>query len=761
MGQDGNICVVKRDGSKEELNLEKIHKIVEFACEGITGVSVSDIEMKAHLSFYDGITTKDINKALIKSAADLISESSPNYQFVAGKLLNYEMRKDAWGGKTAPRLYNHIVKMVSAGFYTSELLEFYTEQEWDKLDEFIDHDRDFNMAYIGVNEYLTKYSMRDRSLDAVIPLETPQITYMLVAAILMKEEKSLKAVKSYYNDISLWNISLPTPIMAGIRSTEKQGSSCVLIAIDDNLNSIISGSGAIIKYIASKAGIGIDASRIRAEGSTVKRDKSVKHTGMIPFLRLFESSVKSCSQGGVRGGSATCYYQLWHLEIEDLLVLKNNKGTQDNRVRKMDYGVQINNYLYNRFLQNKDITLFSPKDTPGMYDAFFTNQKEFARLYEQYEKDPTIRKKRINARELFTSLIIERKETGRLYIFNVDNVNDHGAFKVPVTQSNLCAEILLPTTPLQTLDDPNGEIALCSLSAINLGNVKSLDDLESICRNAVRGLDNLLSYQDYMVPAARNATMKYRPLGIGIINLAYYFAKNGVKYSDQEAHQLMHDTMEAIQFYCIKASIELAKERGAIPGLSNTKYGDGLFPIDHYNKNVDEIVKPKYNLDWKWLRTELKKHGIRNATLTAMMPAESSAKISNATNGVEPIRSLITTKSNKSNVSRQVVPEFNRLKNKYDPVWEMKSNEGVIKTMAVITKFIDQSISTNNNYNPAHYENGEIPVSLLMKDLLMCNKYGLRTLYYLNTNDQRDEEVVVAAPVQEEHADEDCDSCKL
>jgi ribonucleoside-diphosphate reductase alpha chain len=763
MGQDGTIGVIKRDGSKEGLDLDKIHKIVEFACEGITGVSVSDIEMKAHLSFYDGITTKEINKALIKSAADLISEQSPNYQYVAGKLLNYEMRKDAWGGKSAPRLYNHILKMVGNGYYTEDLLTFYTEQEWDKLDEFIDHDRDFNMTYIGVNEYLTKYAMRDRSLDSVFPLETPQITYILVAAILMHEEKSLKAVKSYYNDISLWNISLPTPIMAGIRSTEKQGSSCVLISCDDTLNSIIATSGAIIKYISSKAGIGMDVSKLRAEGSKVKKDKSVKHTGLTPFLRLFEASVKSCSQGGVRGGSATCYYQLWHLEIEDLLVLKNNKGTQENRVRKIDYGVQINNYLYNRFVQNKDITLFSPKDVPGLYEAFFIDQKKFASLYEQYEKDPNIRKKKINSRDLFTSLIIERKETGRVYIFNVDNVNDHGAFKVPVTQSNLCAEILLPTIPLQSLDDPNGEIALCSLSAINLGNVKSLDDLESICRNAVRGLDNLLTYQDYMVPAAYTSTMKYRPLGIGIINLAYYFAKNGVKYNDPAAHQLIHDTMEAIQFYCIKASIELAKERGAIPGLADTKYGDGLFPIDHYNKNVDEIVKPKYNLDWKWLRGELKKYGIRNATLTAMMPAESSAKISNATNGVEPIRSLITTKSNKSNVSKQVVPEFNRLKNKYDLVWEMKTNEGVIKTMAVITKHIDQSVSTNSNYNPSHYENGDIPLSVLLKDLLLCNKYGLRTLYYLNTNDQRDEEVVENKPVGqvEEHAEEDCDSCKL
>jgi ribonucleoside-diphosphate reductase alpha chain len=759
-----DISVQKRNGKVESFNIDKIHKMVERACEGLSGVSVSDIEMQAHLSFFNGMSTTDIHRSLTKAAADLISENSPNYQYVAGRLLNYDIRKSAWGGMNPPRLYDHVKRMIETGYYSEDVLSYYTEEEWDKLDGYIDHDRDLNMVHIGVTEYLTKYAVRDRSLKQVFPLETPQLTYMIISAVLFAEDKSIKAVKSYYNDISTHNISLPTPIMAGIRTPTKQGSSCVLISCGDTLNSIISTTGAIVKYISKKAGIGIDASAIRAEGSSVGTEKSIKHTGVIPYFKLFESAVKSCSQGGVRGGSATLYTALWHLEIEDILVLKNNKGTQDNRVRKIDYGIQINNYLYNRFIKNQDITLFSPHEVRDLYAAFFADQKKFAELYEAYEKNDNVRKKKVNARELFVKLMTERKETGRIYIFNVDNANDHSSFTVPITQSNLCAEITLPTKPLKSLDDPEGEIALCSLSAINLGNIKSFDDLESICKNAVRGLDNLLSYQDYMVPAAKTSTMNYRPLGVGVINLAYYLAKNGYKYSDPEAHKLIHDTMEAIQYYCIKASVELAKEKGSCLALGNTKYGQGLLPIDHYNKNVDDIVTPKYNLNWEWLRKELKKYGIRNATLTALMPAETSAKISNATNGVEPVRSLITTKSNKANVSRQVVPEYSRLKNKYDLLWDMQSNEGVIKSMAVIQKFVDQSISTNNNYNPAHYPNNEIPMSVLLKDLLMCNKYGLKTLYYLNTNDQRDielKEVKVEAPVEEEIKEDDCDSCKI
>lgn len=1205
------INVVKRNGTIELLDLEKIHKIVETACDGITGVSVSDIEMKAHLSFYDGITTKEINQALIKSAADLISENTPNYQYVAANLLNYEIRKDVWGGINPPRLFDHINKMIDSGYYTSELLEFYTEDEWDKIDSFIDHDRDFKFAHIGLVEYITKYAIRDRTLKNVQPLETPQFTYILIAAILFAQEKSLKAVKSYYNDISLWNISLPTPIMAGVRTNTKQFSSCTLIECDDSLKSITDTASAIVTYASKKAGIGIDASAIRSEGSSVGKEKT-RHTGVTPFYRYFESALKSCAQGGVRGASATLYTMLWHSEIEDILVLKNNKGTPDNRVRKLDYAIQINNYLYNRFLQNKNITLFSPNDVPELREAFFGDQEKFAKLYEMYEKDSSIKKKSVSSVDIFTKLMIERKETGRIYIFNVDNVNNHSAFTLPIKMSNLCltgdtrintnlgnltlkelydnkskfkvisdrrafennlilgkksskgseykkyfgtaempssevvltnknaevfslktehgyqikatldhkimtekgmkplkditvddfvyiqsdegifssnynlskfnydvnnaklptiwskelgeflgwmtgsgfiskstsktskkvrktahlifdndnyemkeyfinylstilskdsfyeeklgnsvqlkiidrdfitwletmgvgyrkniptsiwsaprsaqvgfiqglftsngevnisnvhrtVNILLSDTKKQLLTDiqiilgnfgikgsvfklkrenicytsntkkevdlykvkpiyslkirksninlfmekikflteeknekilsnlklyenenddiyeekymskvtsiqyhgveevydigvpeshsfianniavhncteitlltkPMGsekiyekviekdsvlnfikemdsnsyvksyklveekdqlkfniiedisEIALCTLSAINLGNVRSLDDLETICRNAVRGLDNLLDYQDYLLPASRRSTENYRPLGIGIVNLAYYLAKNGCTYSDTNGHVLIHETMEAIQFYLIKASIELAKERGPCKAIENTTYGRGLLPIDHYNKNVDEIVKPKYNLNWEWLRGELIKYGIRNATISAQMPAESSAKIMNATNGVDKLKALIITKSNKSNVSKQVAPEITRLKNKYDISWESVSNEGFIKSMAVKQKFGDQAISTSLSYNPIHYPNNEIPLSILVNDLLMANKFGLKTLYYLYTNDQRDMDITETPkeinPISPNETDT-CDACTI
>jgi len=770
MVDESKIFVLKRNGEKEPLSLDKIHNILEKACHGITGVSVSDIAMKAHLSFFDGITSKEIHEALIKSAADLITDNSTNYQYVAGNLLNYEIRKQAWGGMNPPRLYDHVVKMVNNGYYHEHLLEDFSEADWDKIDALVDHDRDFQMTYIGIMEYMTKYAMRDRSAKTVTPLETPQITYILAAAISAIDTKKLKDIKSFYGTFSEWDLSLPTPIMAGLRSPTKQFSSCTLISSDDNLDSIIAAAGSIVKYASKKAGIGIDASRIRAEGTPVGREKAVKHTGVVPFFRMFESSLKSCSQGGVRGASATLTACLWHSEILDILVLKNNKGTPDTRVRKLDYSIQINNYLYNRYIKKQNITLFSPSDVPGLYDAMFSDKEEFARLYEKYEKDPKIKKKSIPARELFSIFATERKETGRIYVFNVDNVNQHSNFDVPVTTSNLCQEITLPTVPLQSLDDPNGEIALCTLAAVNLGNVKSLDDLEVTCRNAVRMLDNLLEYQDYMVPAAKTSTMKYRPLGIGITNMAYYLAKNGVTYDSTEGHKLMHDTMEAIEFYCIKASIELAQERGPCLGYNNTKWARGLMPIDHYNKNVDKIVPNVLNLDWEWLREELKKYGIRNATLTAMMPAESSSKIMNSTNGMEPVRSLITNKPNKHHVSKQVVPEFMRLKNKYDLLWEMTTMDGVIKMMAVIQKFTCQSLSTNLSYNPEHFEDAKIPMSVLMGDILKANMYGLKTLYYHNTRDGREDEVTEDkkpevkqenVPTAEVHAEEACDACAI
>jgi ribonucleoside-diphosphate reductase alpha chain len=778
-----NIFVTKRSGETEKFNIDKIHNIVELACDGITGVSVSDIEMEAKLSFHDKMSTSEIHKSLTIAARDLISETNPNYQNVAGRLLTYDMRKTAWGGMKPPRLFEHITKMVEMGLYTTELLEEYDEETWDKLDNIIDHDRDLKMAFIAVKEYMTKYAVRDRTLTEVIPLETPQITYILASAIMALDTKKIKDIKSFYNDFSNHNISLPTPVMGGLRTPTKQFSSCVLIDVDDTLNSIFAATTAIGKYISKKAGIGINAGKIRAEASKVNNG-TVKHTGVIPFYRLFESAVKSCSQGGIRGGAATLHTIMWHLDIESIIVLKNNKGTQDNRVRKLDYSIQINDYLYLRYMRGENITLFSPNEVPGLYDAYFGDKEKFIKLYEKYEKDKSIRKKSVPP-SIFADLMTERKETGRTYIMNVDNVNSHSTFKVPIKMSNLCQEITLPTETFEDVNnDKNGEIALCTLAAYNLGNIKSLDEIESWARNAVRALDNILSYQSYVVEPARKSTMKYRPLGIGIINLAYYLAKNGVKYNDPKAWELLHETMEAISFYSIKASIELAKEKGACEGLEFTKYGDGLLPIDHYHPNVDKIVKPKYNLDWEWLRGELKQHGIRNATLLAMMPAETSAKMSNATNGVEPVRALLTAKGNKQNNSVQVVPELMRLKNKYDFLWEMESMDGYIKCMAIIQKFTCQSISSNLSYNPEHYENGAIPMSVLMGDVLKANLYGLKTLYYNNTLDTRDEDLEDKTEIKNDYSytidvkipiepltvnttsyimddDDDCDSCKI
>lgn len=762
---NNTIQVIKRNGTTETLNVDKIHKMVHLACDGIAGVSVSDVVMQAHLSFFNGITTTEIQRALTKAASDLITENAPNYQYVAGRLLNYDMRKMAWGGMEPPRLYTYIIKMIEDGYYSPDLVEMYSEDEWDKIESFIDHDRDLDMTHIGVSEYMTKYSIRDRTLKETIPLETPQLTYIMIAAVLCAQEKSLKSVKSYYNDISNWNISLPTPIMAGVRTTNRQYSSCVLIESGDSLDSIIASAGAIVKYASKRAGIGLEASAIRAEGSKVGNGE-IRHTGVIPFYRMFESALKSCSQGGIRGASLTLYTAIWHLEIQDILVLKNNKGTQDNRVRKLDYGIQINNYFYNKFIKGENITLFSPsqQETPGLRDSFFADQNKFIELYEKYEKDPSIRKMSIPASELFSKLMIERKDTGRIYIFNVDNVNNYVPFDVPIKTSNLCSEILLPTHPLQSVDDPDGRVALCTLSAINLGNIRNLDDLEKIMWNAVSKLDNLLEYQDYMLPAAREATLDYRPLGIGIVNLAYYLAKNGLKFGDREALQLLHDTFEAIAFYGIKASMELAKIKGPCREYEKTKYSRGILPIDRYNRNVDKLIQPNYKLDWAWLREEIKKYGIRNTTILANMPAESSAKIMNATNGQEAVRSLITVKGNKSNISKQVVPEIGRLKNKYDLLWDMKNMDGVIHTAAIMQKFVCQSLSTNLSYNPANYESGDIPMSVLLGDLLKCNYYGIRTLYYHNTNDQKDVDMVetsVKVEPLEELKEDACDSCTI
>lgn len=760
--------VLKRNGEREHFNVEKIHKVVEYACDGISGVSVSDVIMAAHLKLYDGIKSTDIHKELINSAANLISEQSPNYQFVAGKLLNYSLRKMVWGGMTPPSLKEQVDRMVALGFYTDEFSTMYSDAEWERLNAVMVHDRDLKMSYIGIKEYIDKYSVRDRSLNGVFPEETPQFTYML-AAILSNYNNlhDLKSIKNTYDQYSLWYVSLPTPIMAGLRTSDKQFSSCTKISIDDNLDSLAAGLGAVMKYAANKAGIGLDLTRIRAEGSPVRKTKSISHTGLIPFIRAYEGALKSCSQGGVRGASMTVHLLFWHLDAPDLLVLKNNKGTPDSRVRKVDYSFLINDYLYQRLIKKKNITLFCPRQAVGLYEAFFDNPAEFARLYEKYEADSSIRKRTVKAVDHFFNLITERKETGRIFVMNVDNVGPHKPLNERITTSNLCQEILIATSPLKHLYDAEAMIALCTLAAINVGICNTPEDLESACKTAVRSLDTLLDYQDYMVPAAHTSTRKYRPLGIGVINLAYYLAKNNVTYNNEGGWQMLDDLMESITFYCIKASIELAKERGVCEGYEETKWASGLLPIDYYKPSIDEIVKFTPKMDWEWLRGQLKLYGIRNALLTAFMPAESSAKISNATSGVDAVRSLVTVKGNKLNVSKQVVPEIQRLKNKYDMLWEMPNMTGFIKSMAIINRLCSQSVSTNLSYDKKNYQNGIIPASTMIKDLLDAAHYGLPTLYYHNNNDNRDEDqgAVVELNNQQtpelEPIDDECDSCKI
>ena len=757
--------VVKRDGSKEPLDIEKFHKVVGWACEGITGVSQSEIELKSHIQFYNNILSTDIQETLIKAAADLISEEAPNYQYVAGNLINYHIRKQVYNGFTPLKngLYAHIEHNVANGYYDAQLLEDYSKDQWDQIEQYIDHERDFNFTYAAMEQWRGKYLVQNRSTKQYY--ETPQVAYILIAACLFAnypEDQRLKWVKDYYDAISQFYISLPTPIMAGVRTGQRQFSSCVLIESDDSLDSINATSSAIVKYVSQKAGIGIGAGGIRAIGSPI-RNGDATHTGVIPFFKLFQSAVKSCSQGGVRGGAATLYYPIWHYEIEDLLVLKNNKGTEDNRVRHMDYGVQFNKVFYERLLNGGDITLFSPHDVPELYQAFFTSSDQFRELYEKYERSTKLRKKVIPAQELFSMFMQERKDTGRIYLMNVDHANDHGAFikeQAPIKQSNLCCEINLPTKPLKHMFDEEGEISLCTLSAINWGLIKKPEDFEKPCTLAVRALDALLDYQQYPVKAAELSTMNRRPLGIGIINFAYWLAKNDTNYQQPDL-DLVDQYAEAWSYYLIKASVDLAEEHGKCYKASETQYAQGLMPNDTYKKDVDELVKHKERMPWKQLRDKAKKVGIRNSTLMALMPAETSAQISNSTNGIEPVRSLITIKQSKDGVLKQVAPEYRKLKNKYDMLWDQQSPEGYLTIMAVLQKYIDQGISVNTSYNPQFYEDEKIPMSEMLKHLIMFYKYGGKQLYYFNTFDGAGE-IEEEQPLEQGQIDEDdCDSCTI
>jgi ribonucleotide reductase alpha subunit len=881
------INVKKRNGNLEPVDLEKIHRVVEWAAEGLD-VSVSEVEMKSHIQMYDGISTADIHATLTKSAADLISAETPDYQYMAARLAIYNIRKKAFGDYLPPSLCHQINFLTSIGKYDMELRTKYNDLELIELDNYIDHERDFNLAYAGVMQLEGKYLVKNRVTGQLY--ESPQFIYMLVPMALFADHSDrINLIKRFYDAVSLQKISLPTPIMSGLRTPTRQFSSCVLIEASDDLDGINAASSAIVKYVSQKAGIGLNAGMIRALGSEI-RGGDARHTGLIPFYKHFQTAVKSCSQGGVRGGAATVFYPLWHLEVENLLVLKNNRGVDENRVRHLDYGVQFNKLMYQRLIRGENITLFSPSDVEGLYEAFFADQEKFEELYTKYESDPSIRKKSIKAVELFTLFASERASTGRIYLQNVDHCNTHSPFDpkvAPVKQSNLCVvgetliltdkgykeiqtlegqnvnvwngeewsnvlvsktgvnqetikvvtyggeitctpyhkfylhdgvevrasdleqgdelegwfnpdtgeaaekdyvmhitegqtgvdtfcvnepkrhkvvfngiltgnclEIALPTKPLKHVFDEDGEIALCTLAAFNLGKLDKLDELEDLADLVVRALDSLLDYQNYPLPAAEK-NKKRRTLGVGVVNYANMLAKHGVKYSDGSANNLTHRTFEAIQFYLLKASMNLAKEVGACEYFNETTYSQGILPIDTYKKDVDSIVTEPLHLDWEWLRGEIVKNGLRNSTLSALMPSETSSQVSNATNGIEPPRGLVSTKLSKDGVLKQVVPDIETLRNSYELLWTISNNTGYLQLVSIMQKFVDQTISANTNYDPRNFADGKVSMQQVLKDLLTAYKLGVKTLYYHNTRDGSEDQV--------EMEDESCASgaCKI
>tara|TARA_A200000113_G_scaffold51198_1_gene42113 strand:+ start:252 stop:2582 length:2331 start_codon:yes stop_codon:yes gene_type:complete len=774
-----NINIKKRDGSSEPLDVNKIHKVVEFACEGLTGVSSSQVEMSSHIQFYDGMSSDEIQEIMIKSANDLISLENPNYQYVASRLLLYATYKDVYGEFDNAPLMQMIKTNIDRGVYDPDILEQYSEEEILTLDKYIKRNRDENFTYAGLRQIVDKYLCQDRSSGQLF--ETPQHMYMMIAATLFAnypKAERMYYVRRYYDATSLFKINIPTPVMAGVRTPVRQFASCVLVDSDDSLDSIFSSDMAIGRYTAQRAGIGINSGRIRAINSKI-RGGEVAHTGVIPFLKKFESTVRCCTQNGVRGGSATVHFPLWHKEIEDILVLKNNKGTEDNRVRKLDYSIQLNKLMYERFLAGSEISLFSPHDVPGLYEAFYSDQQEFERLYTLAEKNPKVKKKTIPAMELFSSMLKERAETGRIYLMNVDHANTHSSFKDTVYMSNLCQEITLPTKPLKHIDDEQGEIALCILSAINVGVLKELDDLEELCELAVRALDEIIDYQRYPVKAAEVSTKARRSLGVGYIGLAHYLAREGVKYNDKKALTKVHELSEAFQYYLLKASNKLAQEKGKCDYFDRTKYADGFLPIDHYKKELDEVCNIKLKYDWESLRSRIAESGLRHSTLSAQMPSESSSIVSNATNGIEPPRGYLSVKKSKKGPLKQIVPQYTTLKNYYTLLWDMPSNDGYINIVAVMQKFFDQAISGNWSYNPTHFENNEVPMSVMFKDLLNTYKYGWKTSYYQNTYDFKGADEVeepkeeISTPLvnvevprdqfngSDEEYEEYCDSCAI
>jgi ribonucleoside-diphosphate reductase alpha chain len=758
--------VVKRNGLIESLDLDKMHIMVEEACKNLAGVSASQVEMKSGIQFYNGITTAEIQEILIRSASDLIDLDHPNYQYVAARLLLFSVRKQLYGKMMElPHLEEHIYACVNAEVYDNDIFNKYSKEEIDFANSFIRHDRDYLFTYAGLRQVVDKYLVQDRSTGGVY--ETPQFMYMMIALTVFAEypkETRMSYVKRYYDAISRHKINIPTPIMAGVRTPLRQFASCVLVDVDDTLDSIFSSDMAIGRYVSQRAGIGINAGRIRGINSKI-RGGEVSHTGVIPFLKKFEATVRCCTQNGIRGGSATVHFPIWHQEIEDILVLKNNKGTEDNRVRKLDYSIQISKLFYERFIKDGEITLFSPHDTPGLYDSFGTDK--FDDLYVQYENDSSIPSKTVKAQELILSLLKERAETGRIYIMNIDHCNSHSSFKDKVEMSNLCQEITLPTYPIQHIDG-EGEIALCILSAINVGKVKSDEELEELCDLSVRGLDELIDYQKYPVIAAERATKARRSLGVGFIGLAHYLAKLGFNYDSQESWDAVHGLSESFQYYLLKASNQLAKEKGHCEYFGRTKYADGILPIDTYKRDVDEISSIPYQHDWETLRTSILEYGLRHSTLSAQMPSESSSVVSNATNGIEPPRDYLSVKKSKKGPLKQIVPQYQTLKNNYTLLWDMPSNRGYIHIVAVMQKFFDQAISGNWSYNPENYSDNEVPTSVMANDFLTTYKYGWKTSYYQNTYDIKTDEVVEEKPKLQDLLSElssveegECESCAV
>lgn len=821
---NSDIRVIKRSGNSEPLDINKLHVMVEAACEGLAGVSVSQVEMTSKIQFFDGITTDQIQRILVSSASNLIDMDNPNYQFVAARLMLFALRKQVYGKlHELVSVREQVERCVDAGVYDPEILTLYSDEEFAEFDQIIDHDRDYIFTIAGLRQVIDKYLVQDRTSDKMF--ETPQFMYLLVAATMFSrypKATRMSFVKRYYDATSKHRINIPTPIMAGVRTPLRQYASCVLIDTDDSLDSIFSSDMAIGRYVAQRAGIGINAGRIRGLNSKI-RGGEVSHTGIIPFLKKFESTVRCCTQNGIRGGSATVHFPIWHQEIEDIIVMKNNKGTEDNRVRKLDYSIQMSKIFYERFIQNGDITLFSPHDVPGLYEAFGT--EDFDTLYRMHELNDAVPKKTVKAQELILELLKERAETGRIYIMNLDHCNSHSSFIDKVEMSNLCQEITLPTKPFTNIDagknshlfhqfrkllsqignykipvvnkvvkslpvidkvyytfddlllqkiadedNSMGEIALCILSAVNVGKLRNLDEMEELCDLAVRGLDELIDFQRYPIKAAELATKNRRSLGIGYIGLAHYLAKHHANYADPAALQLVHDLTEHFQYYLIKATTNLAKEKGACGWSHRTKYHHGILPIDTYKKDVDGLVPNNLSLDWEALRADCLKYGVRNSTLSAQMPSESSSVVCNATNGIEPPRGYISIKKSKKGPLTQVVPSFQTLKQHYTLLWDMKSNEGYINIVAVMQKFFDQAISGNWSYNPKNYPDGEVPVSVMVKDWLTTYKMGWKTSYYQNTydtsNDGTEEEVkeetmedIMAEA--EMGDDEPCDSCSI